>query len=208
MQEMYSPGISRPFQFMHALSDRWRIMAIFAAYNYNAPSLNRRKIRFNSLKIGFCLEQTTMNLDFFNAKKVISCRWPPSWTETFPKKLGTRFFERYRANIPAHNDTTSMEGSEETDETRRPVKLETVVLNSLRHSFQTLDEVKSGRVAKSQLQVLCASICLDVGTSYDAQHLADFKSPSTTLNCQDFLEYIQDHLLLKGGLDNFRDRKR
>ena len=91
-----------------------------------------------------------------------------------------------------------MEGSEETESTRLPVKLESIVLNSIRHSFQTLDETNSGKVAKSQLQVLCASICLDIGTSYDAQHLADFKSPSTTLNFQGFVEYLEDHLLSKG----------
>ena len=109
-----------------------------------------------------------------------------------PKEPGN---EVLRANSRTQQN---MEGSEEIDQTQRPVELETVVLNSIRHSFQTLDEANSGKVAKSQLQVLCASISLDIGTNYDAQHLADFKSPSTMLNCQDFLEYIQDHLLSKG----------
>lgn len=88
---------------------------------------------------------------------------------------------------------------ESTEEKQPPVQLETVVLNSIRHSFQTLDENHSGKVAKSQLQVLCASLCFDcIGAVYDAQHLTDFKSPSTTLNFQDFMEYLQGHLLLKG----------
>ena len=92
-------------------------------------------------------------------------------------------------------NTTKMEGSEDN---RLPVKLESVVLNSIRHSFQTLDETNSGKVTKLQLQFLCASICLDIGTNYDAQHLSDFKSPLTTLSFQDFVEYLEDHLLSKG----------
>ena len=91
----------------------------------------------------------------------------------------------------------------ETEELR-PVKLESVVLNSIRHSFQTLDECKSGKVAKSQLQVLCASMCLDIGAIYDAQHLTDFKHPSTTLDFEDFVEYLQDHLLVKGWFGNLK----
>lgn len=81
-----------------------------------------------------------------------------------------------------------------------PVKLESAVLNSIRHSFQSLDETSSGKVAKSKLQVLCASICRDIGVTFDTQHLTDFKSPSTTITFQDFIQYLQDDLLSKGKL--------
>ena len=114
-----------------------------------------------------------------------------------PKTLGTSCSREF-SKISSGYLSANMELSEETEEKQRPVKLESVALNSIRHSFQTLDENNSGKVAKSQLQVLCASICRDIGAIYDAQHLADFKSSSTSLNFQDFTEYLQDHLLSKG----------
>lgn len=80
----------------------------------------------------------------------------------------------------------------------RPFQFETVVLNSIRHSFETLDEANSGKVAKSQLQVLCAGICLNIGATHDAQNLTNFKHPSTSLSFQDFVQYLHDHLRVKG----------
>lgn len=85
----------------------------------------------------------------------------------------------------------------ETKENQSSVKLESDVLNSIRHTFQTLDETNSGKVAKSKLQVLCASICRDIAVTFDTQHLVDFKSSSTTITFQDFIQYLQDHLLVK-----------
>ncbi|XP_074624495.1 switch-associated protein 70-like isoform X1 [Acropora palmata] len=76
----------------------------------------------------------------------------------------------------------------------QPVQFESVVLNSIRHSFEILDEANSGKVAKSQLQVLCAGICLNIGATHDAQNLTNFKHPSTSLSFQDFVQYLHDHL--------------
>jgi len=94
-----------------------------------------------------------------------------------------------------------MEESDGEKENQPSIKLESDVLNSIRHTFQTLDEANSGKVAKSKLQVLCASICRDIGVTFDTQHLADFKSASTTITFQDFIQYLEDHLLVKGRLD-------
>lgn len=94
-----------------------------------------------------------------------------------------------------------MEEGDGENENRPSVKLESDVLNSIRHTFQTLDETNAGKVAKSKLQVLCASICRDIGVTFDTQHLADFKSTSTTISFQDFIQYLQDHLFVKGRLD-------
>ena len=91
--------------------------------------------------------------------------------------------------------------AENSKEKQSSVKLESDVLNSIRHTFQTLDETNSGKVAKSKLQVLCASICRDIGVTFDTQHLTDFKSTSTTITFQDFVKYLQGHLLVKGRLD-------
>lgn len=94
-----------------------------------------------------------------------------------------------------------MEESDGEKGNQPSVKLESDVLNSIRHTFQTLDETNSGKVAKSKLQVLCASICRDIGVTFDTQHLTDFKSSSTTITFQDFIQYLQDRLLVKGRLD-------
>lgn len=94
-----------------------------------------------------------------------------------------------------------MEESVGEQENQSSIKLESDVLNSIRHTFQTLDETNSRQVAKSKLQVLCASICRDIGVTFDTQHLTDFKSSSTTITFQDFIQYLQSHLLVKGGQD-------
>ena len=80
----------------------------------------------------------------------------------------------------------------------RPVKLESDVVNSIRHSFVTLDESGSGEVAKSQLQVFCASVCRDFEITFDAQDLSNYKPDSSNMSFQDFIEYLQACLLPRG----------
>ena len=86
----------------------------------------------------------------------------------------------------------------EEEQKPRPVKLEYEQVNGIRHAVETLDEGKVGQVAKSKLQVMCASICRDLGVSYSAEDLTSFRDETTSLSCRDFVEYLQEELLPKG----------
>ena len=86
----------------------------------------------------------------------------------------------------------------EEEQKPRPVKLEYEQVNGMRHAVETLDEGKVGQVAKSKLQVMCASICRDLGVSYSAEDLTSFRDETTSLSCRDFVEYLQEELLPKG----------
>lgn len=87
----------------------------------------------------------------------------------------------------------------EEEQKSRPVKLEYEQINGIRHAFDTLDEGNVGQVSKSKLQVLCASICRDLGVNYSADDLTNFKeNSSSSLSCRDFVEYLQEELLPKG----------
>lgn len=97
-----------------------------------------------------------------------------------------------------------MEEQDEEKGKQSPIKLESDVRNSIRHSFLLLDETSSGKVNKSKLQVLCASLCRDVGLTFNTQHLVDFNSPSTSITFQDFIQYLQNELLSQGTLNIFK----
>lgn len=90
------------------------------------------------------------------------------------------------------------------EEKPRPIKLETEVKNSIRHTFEALQNSNgrnslAGEVAKSKLQVLCATISRDLGVPYSADDLnLKFKDLKKSLSCGEFVEYLEEHLLPKG----------
>lgn len=98
----------------------------------------------------------------------------------------------------------TMEPNSVEEEKPRPVKLETEVKNSIRHTFEALQNSNgrnslAGEVAKSKLQVLCATISRDLGIAYSADDLnLNFKEDKKSLSCAEFVEYLEEHLLPKG----------
>ena len=91
-------------------------------------------------------------------------------------------------------------------ESLRPVKLESEQINSIRAVFETLDDSRSGQVAKSRLQVLCASLCRDCDVPFSSENLVEYKGGQTSLTCRDFLDYLQEDLLPKGESSFVSDR--
>ena len=91
-------------------------------------------------------------------------------------------------------------------ESLRPVKLESEQINSIRAVFETLDDSHSGQVAKSRLQVLCASLCRDCDVPFSSENLVEYKGGQTSLTCRDFLDYLQEDLLPKGESSFVSDR--
>ncbi|KAK3751516.1 hypothetical protein QZH41_019089, partial [Actinostola sp. cb2023] len=85
-----------------------------------------------------------------------------------------------------------------------PIKLETEVKNSIRHTFEALQlrngqNASEGEVAKSKLQVLCATISRDIGVPYSSEDFDNFKQEKKSLSCGEFVDYLEDELLPKGG---------
>ena len=84
-----------------------------------------------------------------------------------------------------------------------PIKLETEVKNSIRHTFEALQlrngqNASEGEVAKSKLQVLCATISRDIGIPYSSEDFDNFKQEKKSLSCGEFVDYLEDELLPKG----------
>ena len=86
----------------------------------------------------------------------------------------------------------------EGSEPRGPVRLETEQLNSIKAAFQSLDESNTGQVAKSRLQVLCASLCRDCEIAYTTDDLDAYKPGQKTMGSGDLVDYLQEELLPKG----------
>jgi hypothetical protein len=98
-----------------------------------------------------------------------------------------------------------MEANNTEEEKPRSVKLETEVKNSIRHTYEALQDsngrnsLAAGEVAKSKLQVLCATISRDIGIPYSADDLnLNFKEEKKSLSCAEFVEYLEEVLLPKG----------
>jgi len=97
-----------------------------------------------------------------------------------------------------------MEDQAQEVEEKVPVKLGTEVKNSIRHTFEALQQsngknsATSDEVAKSKLQLVCANISQDLGIAYSSDDLESFKTDKTCLSCGEFVDYLEDELLPKG----------
>ncbi|KXJ28917.1 switch-associated protein 70 [Exaiptasia diaphana] len=99
-----------------------------------------------------------------------------------------------------------MEGEGQDNEENVPVKLNTEVKNSIRHTFEALQlsngrNSASGEVPKSKLQVLCASISRDLTIPYSSDDLDNYKADKKSLSCGEFVDYLEDELLPQGKND-------
>lgn len=84
-----------------------------------------------------------------------------------------------------------------------PIKLGTEVKNSIRHTFEALQQNNgktsiTGDVAKSKLKLVCANISQDLGIAYSSDDLDNFKADKKSLTCGEFVDYLEDELLPKG----------
>lgn len=84
------------------------------------------------------------------------------------------------------------------DGIKSQIKLDTEVANGIKHAVVTLDESKSGKVAKSQLQALVANISQAIKTSYVSDDLENYLPDNTDLTVTEFLNFLENQLLAKG----------
>lgn len=86
-----------------------------------------------------------------------------------------------------------------------PVKIDTEIKNSIRHTFEAL-QLKNGQnndikeVQKSKLQLLCASISRDLAISYTSEDLENYKDDKNSLSYTEFLDYLENELLPHGKI--------
>ena len=78
------------------------------------------------------------------------------------------------------------------------VTLDTEVANGIKHAVVAMDESRSGRVAKSQLQAVVANVCQAIKTPFVSDDLDEYLPEHTDLSVSEFLEFLETKLLVKG----------
>lgn len=74
--------------------------------------------------------------------------------------------------------------------------LDYFTINGLRQAFDVLDAKNNGRVAKTQLQIICINLCTVISVPFSAADLNGF-TESIDLSFDDFHQYISTVLLPK-----------
>ena len=75
--------------------------------------------------------------------------------------------------------------------------LEYFTANALRQAFNVLDPKNTGKVTKTQLQILCINLCNVVNVPFSPEDIMKFKDGEKELQFQDFVAYIGSKLLRK-----------
>ena len=78
--------------------------------------------------------------------------------------------------------------------------LEYFTANGLHQAFQELDPKNTGKVAKTQLQILCINLCTVLGVPFSPENIMKFMEETKELKFQDFLVYIGSNLLHKSKI--------
>ena len=98
------------------------------------------------------------------------------------------------------NDTDGFVNDSSPDLELMPKKkLPYYTTNCLKHALRVLDSQNVGCFAKTQLQVFYASICNVLNLKYNAEDLILFKVEKTHLMFEEFINFIEDDLLVKGS---------
>ena len=79
--------------------------------------------------------------------------------------------------------------------------LEYFTANGLNQAFNELDPKSTGKVAKTQLQILCINLCTVIKVPFSPEHIMKFMEETKELQFQDFLVYIGSKLLQKSKND-------
>ncbi|XP_048582989.1 switch-associated protein 70 [Nematostella vectensis] len=108
--------------------------------------------------------------------------------------------------IRDHHDCKTLQTMEENspeDAQDGRFTLRTEVKNCIRHVYEALADAngadETGKVAKSKLQLLCATISRDTSIPYLADDLTNFKENETSLLYTEFIEYLEERLLVKAS---------
>ncbi|XP_066934419.1 switch-associated protein 70-like [Clytia hemisphaerica] len=75
--------------------------------------------------------------------------------------------------------------------------LEYFTANGLRQAFNVLDPKSTGKVTKTQLQILCINLCNVINVQFSPEDIMKFKDGEKELQFQDFIAYIGSKLLRK-----------
>jgi hypothetical protein len=75
--------------------------------------------------------------------------------------------------------------------------LEYFTANGLHQAFHVLDPKKTGKVIKTQLQILCINLCTVTNVPFSPDNIMKYKEKEKELNFQEFLCYIASQILVK-----------
>ena len=75
--------------------------------------------------------------------------------------------------------------------------LEYFTANGLHQAFNVLDPQNTGKVIKTQLQILCINLCTVTNVPFSPDKIMKYKEEEKDLNFQEFLSYIASHILVE-----------
>ena len=81
---------------------------------------------------------------------------------------------------------------------KRKDGLEYHLVNGLKHAFKIIDVRKQEKLAKSQVQVLCSTICQALEIKYRQDDLRKFMMDEELLSVSDVVQYVDTELIKQG----------